>query len=77
MSSLIHTHILYFSSPCVLLSVTHSFTLSLSLPQVKNIVARMSRREIYMALLWLFIGLMLVAAIVLIIYFKFASKPST
>jgi hypothetical protein len=37
----------------------------------------MSRREIYMALLWLFIGLMLVAAIVLIIYFKFASKPST
>ena len=45
--------------------------------KVKNVIARMSRREIYMALLWVFIGLMLIAAIVLIIYFKFVKKPAT
>jgi ABC-type multidrug transport system permease subunit len=44
--------------------------------KVKNVLARMSRREIYMALLWVFIGLMLLAAIILIIYFKFVKKPS-
>jgi hypothetical protein len=44
--------------------------------RVKNTISRMTRRNMLMAALWCVIGVFLLAAIVLIIYYKWIKKPS-
>jgi hypothetical protein len=61
-------------SVCVLVQVVEADGLYAS---VKNTIARMDRRQVMMALLWVGIGLLILTAIILIIYFKFVPKNSS